>query len=268
MAATQTALDLTENEADNNSAHSSDVQINPEENGQEQQTAALLTQLQINPQQSSEQQAASDDTEPDDPHRGRHHGARRVMDINLIYMEPQVEEYERGRAILAKFPDAKRIEIASHWNNPALSQNEDLVGDWVKVKRHTLVLGVKKSLSCMPYERSCDFVAPSHANGCSLACAYCVTRGTLISTPRGLIPVEQIRDADAVFAFDSSLGRLVPGFVSGTACRQVDEVLEIQVDGTTLRVTAEHPIMTRRGWVKAGDLTEDDEVLCDDGRTE
>ena len=47
------------------------------------------------------------------------------------------------------------------------------MGDWVKVKRNTLVLGVKKSLSCLPYERSCDFVAPSHANGCSLACAYC-----------------------------------------------------------------------------------------------
>ena len=88
-------------------------------------------------------------------------------------MEPQVEEYARGRAILAKFPNAQRIEIASHWNNPALNQNEELVGDWVKVKRNTLVLGVKKSLSCLPYERSCDFVAPSHANGCSLACAYC-----------------------------------------------------------------------------------------------
>lgn len=169
MAVIQTAFDLNDNEPKHNTNVSSENSL------QEQQTAAPLTQLQINPQQASEQQAlkTSEEAEPDDPHRGRHHGTRRVLDINLIYMEPQVEEYERGREILAKFPDAKRIEIASHWNNPELNQNEELVSDWVKVKRSTLVLGVKKSLSCMPYERSCDFVAPSHANGCSLSCSYC-----------------------------------------------------------------------------------------------
>ena len=108
-----------------------------------------------------------------DPHQGHHHDARRILDVHTIYMEPQVEEYARGREILARFPDATRIEIASHWKIPELRDNDELVSDWVKVKRHVLVLGVKKSLQCMPYERSCDFVAPSHANGCALSCSYC-----------------------------------------------------------------------------------------------
>jgi DNA repair photolyase len=43
----------------------------------------------------------------------------------------------------------------------------------VRVKTETLVLGVKKSLSARPNGRSSDFIAPSTANGCAMACAYC-----------------------------------------------------------------------------------------------
>jgi spore photoproduct lyase family protein len=35
------------------------------------------------------------------------------------------------------------------------------------------VLGVKKSLSARPNGRSADFIAPSTASGCAMACAYC-----------------------------------------------------------------------------------------------
>jgi spore photoproduct lyase len=51
--------------------------------------------------------------------------------------------------------------------------NEGEVGQWNRTKRTTLVLGVKKSLRCRPNGRSSDFIAPSHANGCAMSCAYC-----------------------------------------------------------------------------------------------
>ena len=35
------------------------------------------------------------------------------------------------------------------------------------------MLGVKKSLTVRPNGRSADFIAPSTANGCAMACAYC-----------------------------------------------------------------------------------------------
>nr|MDF0365089.1 Hint domain-containing protein [Nodosilinea sp. TSF1-S3] len=192
----------------------------------------------------------------------------RLLNIQEIYYEPAALDYPRGQDMLAKYPDAQLIEVASHWNIPDLHGNEGSVEDWNRIKRTVLVLGVKKSLQARPNSRSSDFVAPSHANGCAMACAYCVVSGTLISTPKGPVPVEQIRDGDEVFAYDSSSAQLVVAVVSGTAERVVDEVLEIQVGDTVLRVTAEHPVMTRRGWVKAGDLTEDDEVLCDDDHIE
>jgi hypothetical protein len=188
----------------------------------------------------------------------------RLLNIQEIYYEPEVVEFDRGQAILAKYPNARRIEIASHWNIPELHGNEDSVDDWNRIKRTALILGVKKSLQARPNCRSSDFVAPSHSNGCAQACSYCVAEGTKIATPKGQVPVEQIQDGDEVFAYDSSSERLVVAVVSGKAERVVDEVLEIHVGDTVLRVTAEHSIMTRRGWVRAGDLTEDDEVLCDD----
>jgi spore photoproduct lyase len=43
----------------------------------------------------------------------------------------------------------------------------------VRIKREALVLGVKKSLAARPNGRSADFIAPSTANGCAMACAYC-----------------------------------------------------------------------------------------------
>ena len=96
-----------------------------------------------------------------------------LLDIRTIYHEPAVEEHARGREILARFPDAERIAVPSHWNILELHGNESAAEDWNRVKETTLVLGVKKTLRCTPYERSADFVAPSSANGCTMACLYC-----------------------------------------------------------------------------------------------
>ena len=96
-----------------------------------------------------------------------------LLEIDTIYHEPGVADYARGRAILDRFRAAARIEVPSHWNIPELHRNAALAEEWNTVKRTTLVLGVKKTLRCTPYERSADFVAPSTANGCAMACSYC-----------------------------------------------------------------------------------------------
>ena len=96
-----------------------------------------------------------------------------LLDIDTIYLEPEVEEFARGREILARFPDARRIEVASHWRIPELHGNAGSVGDWNRIKRTSLVLGTLKSPRCRPNGRSSDFIAPSQANGCAMSCAYC-----------------------------------------------------------------------------------------------
>jgi spore photoproduct lyase len=83
-----------------------------------------------------------------------------------------VRTYACGRDVLARFPDAELVEVASHWKVPQLA-DPALAKDWLRVKRDILVLGVKKGVQMRPNGRSADFIAPSSSNGCAMACAYC-----------------------------------------------------------------------------------------------
>ena len=99
--------------------------------------------------------------------------ARPLLDVRRIYLEPAAAELPRGQQVLARWPDAERVEVESHWRIPELAGDEANVDRWVRIKTEALVLGVKKSLSARPNGRSSDFIAPSTANGCAMACAYC-----------------------------------------------------------------------------------------------
>jgi spore photoproduct lyase family protein len=94
-----------------------------------------------------------------------------LLDIRRIYLEPAAEAFARGREVLARFPDAERIPVASHWRIPELREADP--ADFLRPKRETLVLGVKRGMPFRPNGRSADFIAPSTSNGCAMACAYC-----------------------------------------------------------------------------------------------
>ncbi|MFF5083150.1 spore photoproduct lyase family protein [Actinoplanes sp. NPDC000266] len=96
-----------------------------------------------------------------------------MIDISRIYYEAAAAELPRGKEILARFPGATLVEVESHNRIPELYGDESNVNRWVRIKQEALVLGVKKSLSARPNGRSADFIAPSTANGCAMACAYC-----------------------------------------------------------------------------------------------
>lgn len=111
---------------------------------------------------------------PDDAARRRPVAlADRLLDIKRIYHEPDIERFPRARQVLERFPDAERLPVLSHQAIPGLYGNEGNVEDWVRNKREVLVLGEKKSLSARRNERSSDWIAPSTANGCAMACSYC-----------------------------------------------------------------------------------------------
>lgn len=99
--------------------------------------------------------------------------ADRLLDIRRIYHEPDIHRFARARQVFDRFPDAELIEVPTHQSIPGLYGNEGNVEDWVRIKREVLVLGEKKSLSARHNERSSDWIAPSTANGCAMACSYC-----------------------------------------------------------------------------------------------
>ncbi|GAA3386236.1 spore photoproduct lyase family protein [Streptomyces racemochromogenes] len=99
--------------------------------------------------------------------------ARRLLAVTEIRAEAAAAASRRGRQILARFPDARVLPVASHWAIPDLHGNAGNVDRWVRIKREVLVLGEKKTLTTRPNGRSADWIAPSSANGCAMACAYC-----------------------------------------------------------------------------------------------
>lgn len=101
------------------------------------------------------------------------HLPQTLLDVDTIYLEPSVENYPRGRQILARFPDARRIEVPSHWKIPGLHGNEGNAAHWLQIKRNILVLGLRKAMKMEANTRSSDFIAPGTASGCASSCAYC-----------------------------------------------------------------------------------------------
>ncbi|MET8227739.1 spore photoproduct lyase family protein [Streptomyces sp. NPDC005301] len=99
--------------------------------------------------------------------------ARRLLPVQEIHAEPAAAASPRGRQIIARFPEARLVEVESHWRIPGLHGNEGNVARWVRVKGETLVLGERKSPTTRPNGRSADWIAPGASNGCAMACAYC-----------------------------------------------------------------------------------------------
>ncbi|WP_307093282.1 spore photoproduct lyase family protein [Arthrobacter sp. B2I5] len=97
----------------------------------------------------------------------------RLLQIRRIYAQPAALELPRGQEIVARWPDADVVLVENHWNIPDVHGDEANVPRWSRIKTEALVLGVKKSLFFKPNGRSADFIAPSTANGCAMACAYC-----------------------------------------------------------------------------------------------
>ncbi|WP_352396687.1 spore photoproduct lyase family protein [Kineosporia sp. NBRC 101677] len=96
-----------------------------------------------------------------------------MLDVRTIYAEPAALELERGRQIVARWPEAEVIEVASANRIDAVHNAEENVQRWVRTKSEVLALGVRKTLTARVNGRSADWIAASASNGCAMACAYC-----------------------------------------------------------------------------------------------
>lgn len=104
---------------------------------------------------------------------------------------------------------------------------------------------------------------------CNLTCNFCLVGGTNILMADGSQkPIEKIEKGDKVKSYNPETGELEDDVVARTMRRMTslhDRILEIKLEeGTWLRVTTNHEIMTERGWVMAGDLLETDVIIMVD----
>jgi hypothetical protein len=85
--------------------------------------------------------------------------------------------------------------------------------------------------------------------------------GTMIRTNIGLIPIESLGVGESVLTHK---GRFQP--ITEWMDRFEDkEYFQIELDnGKKINITAEHPVLTKRGWVQVGSLLFSDEIMCEE----
>lgn len=91
---------------------------------------------------------------------------------------------------------------------------------------------------------------------------HCITGDTLIATENGDVPISELVGASGkVWSYNGSKAVLKP-YKDVRMTRENAEVYEITTDdGRTLKCTAEHKIMTERGWVECKYLMTSDRII-------
>ena len=94
----------------------------------------------------------------------------------------------------------------------------------------------------------------------------CFAAGTLIWTPEGERPIEEIRPGDLVWSRDEVTGKLTIESVDQTYITSDAPVVAVAVDTETLRATPSHPFwVDGRGWTPASDLSTGDVLELAEG---
>jgi hypothetical protein len=101
---------------------------------------------------------------------------------------------------------------------------------------------------------------------CKFGFGKCFVAGTMIHTPDGPRPIEDIRVGDKVWAHDLVTGRDELQLVVETFVRTTDELFHLTINGERVSTTAEHPFMVHgRGWVDAAFLKVGDLLVSPEG---
>jgi hypothetical protein len=99
---------------------------------------------------------------------------------------------------------------------------------------------------------------------------YCFAAGTLVATPAGLRPIEQIHAGDAVLSEDEESRAVVVSRAAATFVTPDAPLVEVRVreQAEPIRATPGHRFFTAdRGWVEAQWLAPDEALLAATGRT-
>jgi len=89
----------------------------------------------------------------------------------------------------------------------------------------------------------------------------CFVAGTVIATPDGSKPIEEIEPGDEVLSWDESSGEVMTNTVVRTFIRYADETIQLQVGDETITTTPEHPFWLENiGWLPAGMLRAGDRL--------
>jgi len=94
----------------------------------------------------------------------------------------------------------------------------------------------------------------------------CLHGDTVITTEDGDLTIREIVEKQLVGSklpsLNEATGEIEQDTIVAAVCTGYKDTIEIEVeDGRSIRLTSDHRVYTLRGWVEAGNLTLDDEIL-------
>lgn len=115
---------------------------------------------------------------------------------------------------------------------------------------------------CLRYSRDIDLNKKTFTEP-----APCFLAGTLVGTPEGLIPIEELKIGQQIYSFDIDNDEIVPSEVAKLMERKTNHYYELVVAGELINVTGEHPFYIPSGetFVPVKQLMISDEVQQFDG---
>ena len=88
----------------------------------------------------------------------------------------------------------------------------------------------------------------------------CFPAGTPVAVKDGYRNIEEIQVGDEVWAWDEASGEVGLKTVVSTLQREVETIIELTIEGETIRTTPEHPFFVDGKWKEAGLLEINDRV--------
>jgi hypothetical protein len=92
----------------------------------------------------------------------------------------------------------------------------------------------------------------------------CLTGDTVVNTPFGDVPIkDMVGTCGEVFCYDVNSGQKTTSLYRNVCITQKNApILRVTFDdGAYVDCTCDHPFLTANGWVKAGDLSREDDVI-------
>ena len=149
------------------------------------------------------------------------------------------------------------ILTAQGWQLAGQLQVGELVEiqHWVAGQNHAKVIRLERTSYAgwvynLEVERDNSYVAGG------IVCHNCCVGGTTITTEVGSQTIEEIQVGSQVMTHRRRMQKVIAVMQRDIA----EEIVVIRVRGKVLRITKEHPVLTPRGWVPAGQLTMEDRI--------
>jgi radical SAM superfamily enzyme YgiQ (UPF0313 family) len=99
------------------------------------------------------------------------------------------------------------------------------------------------------------------SRGCPFRCGFSISPLTALRGPRGYVMAKDVKAGDELVGYDEKSGDLLLTKIVATDPVVSPFMIVALKNGLILSCSPEHPIMTRRGWVLAGELLGNDLVM-------